>query len=172
MRGIFGLAGILVVLGVIVWFMGHGGLDHTQQTLKTNEKLRDEVNQIAGNDPNTGERASKSAQLDALTNSGKLTGMLVSSIKPGGAYEHFFGLQRNDTIVAVEYQGLRNNIRDMTTEEDGRLQVEETFMKQGSVYVLRDGKEIKLPAPVKSPGAAPKKDSIQGTLDAIQSAPR
>ena len=59
MRAFFGLAGILIVIGVIVWWLGApgGGLDQTHQTLKTGETAREQVSQISGHDTATGGRA-------------------------------------------------------------------------------------------------------------------
>lgn len=167
MKGIFGLAGVLVVLGVIVWFMGKGGgLDSAHQSIQAGSKAREQVNQIAGNDPETGERASQSAVLEPMMTGNRLTGFLVTRVTSGGAYEKYFGLARNDTIVAAEYQGAKMDMKSSSDVEMAKTWVDEAFRKQGAVYVVRGGKEIKLPAaPV---GQAPAKDSAQKQLDAIQ----
>lgn len=171
MKAGFGLAGLLITIGVIVWFMGHGGLQHTHETLKAGDKARSQVNQIAGNDPSTGQRASQSADLQPVTDKGRLTGILVTRVDAEGAYGKYFGLQRNDLIVGVEYQGFRQTMKDLGTETDAKLQVDEAFRRQGSLTVLRNDKEMLLPPPP-APGAAPRKDGIQQQLDAIKSLPR
>ncbi|HMB94676.1 MAG TPA: hypothetical protein VKK61_01420, partial [Tepidisphaeraceae bacterium] len=95
MRAMFGLVGLLVAIGVIVWFEGSGGgLSHTQAVLKADQNAREQVNQIAGNDPDTGQRASESAELQPLTTNGKLSGFLVTKVRTDGAYARYFGLQR------------------------------------------------------------------------------
>lgn len=175
MRGLFGLAGLLVVIGVIAWFMGRsgGGLDHTRQTLKEGEKAREQINQIAGNDPETGERANQSVALEATNLGTKMSGLLVLRVTPGGAYEKFFGIKRNDTIVAAEYQGTRMEVKGATDEAMAKAQVDEAFRFKGSIYVVRDNKEIKLPAAPAGGAQPPKgKDSVQQQLDAIQGIPR
>lgn len=173
MRAIFGLAGLLIVLGVIVWIMGHKGgeLDSAQSAIQAGNKARDQVNQIAGNDPDTGERANRSVVLDPMMTGNKLTGFLVARVTPGGAYERYFGLARNDTIVAAEYQGARMEMRTSNDEEMAKAWVDEAYRRQGAIYVVRSGKELKLPAAAPA-GAAQKKDSLQQQLDAIQSVPR
>jgi hypothetical protein len=143
MRGVFGLIGVLVVLGVIVWIM-NWTLPGTEQTLKTNEKVREQVTQLSGHDAN-GTPASASATFDAVTDGGRTTGLLVTKVVADGAYAKYFGLQRNDAIVAFEFQGFRQNIREINDSELAKAQVMETFQKSGSVFVMRNGKEVKLP---------------------------
>src|SRR4051812_2215023 len=117
MRAIFGLVGILVTVGVIVWWMGSGGgLTQTGVVMHEGQKAREQVNQIGGMQRDTGERASDSADLEAISSGGKVNGILVTSVKPGGAYAQYFGLQTNDTIVGVEYQGQRMNVKDMNDD--------------------------------------------------------
>lgn len=178
MRAAFGLVGVLITVGVIVWFLSKGGgLDHTQQVLKSGETAREEASQFAGQDPETGQRASQSAELEGLNSGGKLAGLLVAQISAGGAYEKYFGLKRDDTIVAVEYQGAKQTMKDMIDEETARTHVATAYQMKGYVYVVRDEKEIRLPAVApQAPRSAgePKKDSgspLQQQLDAIQTIP-
>jgi hypothetical protein len=178
MRAIFGLVGILVVVAVIVWFLGKGGgLDHTQQVLQSGESARRQVNQFSGNDPQTGARASESADLEMLTTAGKPSGILVTAVVPGGAYETYFGLKRNDTIVAVEYNGLRTDVKNMSaSDEEARNQVLEAYQKRGRVFVVRNEQEIALPqAPAAQgrtgSGGRSGNSPLQDQLDAIQNIP-
>ncbi|HVT90109.1 MAG TPA: hypothetical protein VHD56_14745 [Tepidisphaeraceae bacterium] len=165
MRALFGIGGVLITIGVIVWIMGNGSLEHDQNVLKVRENAQQQVSQIAGRDAATGGSAMNSAELEGMTTNGKLSGILVNKVVPGGAYENYFGLKRNDTIIAVESQAFKTNVRDIVTEEDAKIQVMEAFQKQGYVYVMRDGKELKLP--VETPGQ--KKTDINSTLDQLKS---
>jgi hypothetical protein len=192
MRAIFGLVGILVTVGVIVWWMGSGGgLSQTQATLHAGGKAREEVSQIGGMDTQTGERADKSADLDVITSGGKLSGILVTSVDPGGAYARYFGLKPNDTIIAIEYQGNRQNMRDFNGDSDmAKIQVMESYSKHGTLVVLRsdangNSSEITLPEDPKKAAAAAKPvaaqqgkgngggshDEMQQQLDTIQQIP-
>lgn len=166
MKGIFGLAGVLVVIGVIVWWMSQGGLEHTSQTIKTGQNAQEQVRQIAGQDPSSGERAAQSAVLEGMMNGNRLTGLLVARVTEDGAYAKYFGIRRNDTIVAAEYQGTRMDMKTSNDETMAKAWVEEAFRKQGAVYVVRDSKELKLPPPP-APGQPAKTDSIQRQLDSI-----
>jgi hypothetical protein len=171
MRGIFGLAGVLVVCGVIIWFMNKGGLEHTSQTIKAGESAREQVNRIGGNDPDTGQRASESAVLEALTPGSRFTGLLVARVTQGGAYEKYFGIARNDTIIATEYQGAKFDMKSNSDVAMAKAQVDEAYRKQGSIYVVRDGRELKLPA-ARSGQPAPQRDALQQQLEAIKSVPQ
>jgi hypothetical protein len=166
MRALFGLVGLLVGVGVLIWFMGSkgGGLDQTQQVLKSGESAREQISQVGGIDSATGRSAMSSAELEEINANGKTTGLKVNAVTPGGAYERFFGLQKDDTIVAVIYSGLRQNIRDMSDPEMAKAQVSDTFSKQGQLVVKRGNSEITLP---QSGDSAPKKDALQQQLDAI-----
>ncbi len=176
MRAIFGLVGILVTVGVIAWFLGSGGgLTHTATVIKTGERSREQVNQIAGNDTLSGERAGNSADLAPATTGGRLIGILVTSVAPGGAYERYFGLKKDDTIVAVEYQANRFSVKDLADADMAEAQILEAYSKKGSVVVVRNEQQILLPqAPAKpaSPGAAKSDGSpLQKQLDAIPGIP-
>lgn len=171
MRAVFGLVGILVTVGVIVWFLGSGGgLDHTKNVIDSGNKARTEVSQIAGQDTETGERASASVDLEPLTSGGRLAGVLVTRVSDGGAYQRYFGLQRNDTIIAVEYSANRQNFKDIADSEMATAQIDEAYRRKGAIYVVRDEKEVKLPA-APSGASESSRDPMQRQLDAIQQIP-
>ena len=116
----------------------------------------------------------ESAELEALSQGGKVSGILVVKIDPGGAYERYFGLKRNDTIVAVEYQGNRQNVKDFNDEDMAKSQVFEAYRHKGKVVVVRNEKQVTLPdqTAAKPAGSGGKsKDEIQQQLDVIQSIP-
>jgi hypothetical protein len=173
MRAMFGLVGLLVTLGIIVWIMGM----YTPAVMKADKGAREQVNQIAGNDPETGARASYSADLQPLNSGGKLSGVLVTRVQDDGAYGKYFGLQRNDTIIAAVYQGARMDIKDMNGDEEmAKAQISEAYQRQGSLIVVRDGKQLELPGAQAQEAvkAAEKTDdtALQNQLNAMQGTPR
>jgi hypothetical protein len=153
MRAIFGLVGLLVVIGIIVWWLGAPGgeLDYDRAAIKAGNQAREQVSQMSGHDVVTGARAMDSATFELLTSSGKPASLSVASLVPGGAYERYFGLKKDDVITAVHYQGFTKTVREMDNAEDGREQVSEAYQRQGTLTVKRDGKELTLPA---APGTA------------------
>jgi hypothetical protein len=166
MRALFGLVGLLVAIGVLVWWLGSpgGGLEHTQQVLKSGQTAREQISQVGGLDANTGRSAMASAELEEVSSSGKLSGLQVQKVEPDGAYARYFGLEPGDTIVAVVYQGLRQSIRDIGDADMAKAQVSDAYSKQGQVIVKRGNAEVTLP---QSGPAAKPKDSMQQQLDAI-----
>src|SRR5262245_7674875 len=117
MRAIFGLVGILAVVGVIVWWMAQGGAQNLQNVANTKKHATEQASQMAGRSSEDQEPANRSAELEPVNVGGKLKAIMVSKITPGGAYEKFFGLKRNDTIVAVEYNGLRQDFKELNDGE-------------------------------------------------------
>jgi hypothetical protein len=175
MRAIFGLVGILAVIGVIVWWMSQGGAQNLQNVAATKKKATEQASQIAGRDSETREAAYESVELEGVSPGGKLVGILVVKINPGGAYERYFGLKRNDTIVAIEYQGNRQHIRDINDEDMAKTQVFEAYRHKGKVIVARgDEKELALPAETsaKPSGSGEKpKDEMQRQIDVLEGIP-
>jgi hypothetical protein len=183
MRMMFGLVGVLVLAGVIAYWWGPGGgLDKTHQDIKTGQKMTEAVSQIAGRDTQTGGRAWDSAELEILTSNGRPASLLVASVVPGGAYERYFGLKKDDVIRSVEYQGYQKAVKDMDDAREGRDQLSEAFQRRGTIVVVRGGKEMTLPLPVVAPAPTPgapaaapaqpdQRTPLQRQLDAI-TAPR
>src|ERR1700733_13941792 len=133
MRAMFGLVGLLVMLGVIMWMMGM----YTPAVMKADKTARQQVNQIAGNDPETGGRATDSVGLRTQNSNGHLSGLVVTRVQDNGAYQHYFGLQKSDTIIAVINQAVRMDMKDLDDEEMAKGQVLEAYQRQGSIIVLR-----------------------------------
>ena len=80
MRAIFGLVGILIAIGVLVYFLGPGGgLEHTKQVVEQGEKARHQAEQLAGRDA-SGMRVQDSITLDPQTSGGRLNSILVTDI--------------------------------------------------------------------------------------------
>jgi hypothetical protein len=176
MRAIFGLVGLLVVIGIIAWWWGAPGgeLDYDRAVIKAGNQAREQVSQMSGHDLATGGRAMDSASFELLTSNGKPASLNVATLTPGGAYERYFGLHRGDVITAVHYQGFTKTVREMDDAEDGREQVAEAYQREGTLTVKRDGKELTLPA---APGtavptpAAPAASSAPPATPAAQNTP-
>ena len=142
MRAMFGLVGILLVIGVIVYWMGAPGgeLDQTKKTIKTGEVLREQVSQISGHDSSTGGLAMNSATFEMLTSGGKPASLMVSDVVADGAYAHYFGLQKDDVITAIEYQGLKRSVKELDSAKDAHpfaITDAETLIERASGKDLR-----------------------------------
>src|SRR2546430_15609135 len=104
MRMAFGLIGLLVTIGVIVWIMAAVELPHTQAVVGAQKQVKPAVQQIAGRDEN-GIDARDSIKLGAETSGGKMSSVIVTELTPGGAMEKYFGLKQNDSIVEIGIGG-------------------------------------------------------------------
>jgi hypothetical protein len=155
MRAIFGIAGLLIVIGVIVWWMGAPGgeLDQDRAVIQAGNKAREQVDQISGHDSATGGKAMDTAVFEMRTSNGRPASLNVASVVPGGAYERYFGLKKEDLITGVQYQGFTKTVKEMDSAEDGREQVGEAFQRRGTITVKRDGRDLTLPLPPGTPAA-------------------
>ena len=149
MRMAFGLGGILITLGVIIFIMKEVLLPATQADVKADQKATDTINQISGRDDN-GTPVEKTFSLFADTNNnGKLTDFQVTDVQPGSPMEKFFGLQANDVILsAVGEHGLQTDMNG-ASEQDGRDAIIERIYGPGQLTVKR-GKQVLI-----LPGAKP-----------------
>jgi hypothetical protein len=171
----FGLVGVLLVVGVIVYWMGApgGSLDQAQTTIKTGEVAREQVSQIAGHDSATGGLAMNSATFEMLTSNGRPASLAVKEVIADGAYARYFGIQKGDIITAIEYQGFKRAVRELDNANDGRDQVAEAYQRRGSLTIKRNNQEMTLPvaAPAPAPGTPPAqqpRNSVQRQLEQIQ----
>jgi S1-C subfamily serine protease len=138
MRMAFGLVGILVTLGVIIWFMHVYELPAAKQGIQTKKKIE------AWAESNTSEGmadAKASIVLEEVDSGGKFTGFLVKSIVPGGPMARDFGLAAGDTIVAIG--GMR--MRDTNDAELSEAQLfGEAKLYNRPLTVIRGNQEIEL----------------------------
>ncbi|MGE5608278.1 MAG: hypothetical protein ACM359_03410 [Bacillota bacterium] len=158
MRGAFGLVGLLVTIGVIVAIMA---VNHPADTIKRAEPAKQKAQQFAGYD-SEGAPAKNSVTLSPETTvNGKLKYVLVEEIVAGGAYEKYYGLKRNDSIIAAGPMDLR--------DEDGEMAVElihKAYQQQWPLTVMRGGKKIELPQA--TPATPAKTSSPRGTQSPLQ----
>ncbi|MGH7180126.1 MAG: hypothetical protein ACREJC_22300 [Tepidisphaeraceae bacterium] len=158
MRAAFGLVGLLICIGVIVWIMGGRGgyLDKAKTDIETGRKVGEEVNQLAGNARDGSGPAKESATLEPQSSGGKTDSVLVLSVKPGGAYEKFWGLKRNDSIIEIGPLPVKDQI---TSDADADAFVQEAYQRRQNLTVVRDGAKLTLPVA----GAAPQPPAQTGS---------
>ena len=164
MRAAFGLVGLLVAIGVIVAMMA---VNHPADTVRRAEPVKQQAQQIAGYD-SEGVPAKDSVTLSPELANGKLKYVLVEEIVAGGAFEKYYGLRRNDWIIAAGPMNLR--------DEDGEMAVEliqKAYQQRWTLTVMRGGQKLELPqaasdGPASSNGSPREtRSSLQKQLDAI-----
>lgn len=189
MRIAFGLVGLLIAVGIIVYIMASPGglLDQISGTQSAAGQARQNVSQVAGLSRDDQTPAALSAKLEPQMGASKIDSILVTDLKAGGAYEKFWGLRRFDSIVAIGPLSVRDFIQ---SDEDADAFVLDAYQRQQPLTVVRNGQRLTLPDPALAkapvppgapPGAsptagttpAPKRqgDPLQGQLDAIQKVP-
>jgi hypothetical protein len=140
MRMAFGLVGLLVTLGVIIWIFHV----YTAPSLKVAGQTRQKVNAWA--ESNTAEgmaEAEASIVLDESISGNHFDGFLVKSIVPGGPMARDFGLVAGDKIIAIA--GLR--MRDFDNPDLSKAQLFEAKLRGQPLTVIRGNAEIELRAP-------------------------
>ena len=172
MRAVFGLGGVLVTLGVIVYIMGIE-LGHDKAAIDAGNKATEQVNQIAGRDGD-GTPVKQSATLELQTTQGRVDSVLVTNIAADSPYAKVWGLKRNDAIVEIGPQA----VRDMNLSgADADNEVMNAYQHGWSLAIYRDGNKMTLnpvsPLTPAMPGAPATPNAsgnpVQNQLDAIQS---
>jgi len=175
MRAGFGLVGLLICIGVIVWFMYKIELPHDQAVISAGQKAREQVNPIAGYSTDGKILFSDSLSLELQSSGGRSNSLLVTDVMAGGPAQTYFGLVRGDSIVEIGPLSVRDSIN---STGEGRDMVMDSYQHHSTLTVVRDGQKITLPHPgatpsTPTPAPAQKKssDGVQGQLDAIQQMP-
>lgn len=164
MRAAFGLVSLLVVVGVIVMLMK---TYHPADTVRRGQDAREQAEQFAG------VGAAESIGFEPVhTQGGKLAGLKVARLEPGGVMEKAFGLKVGDLIVGVGPL----EFRDMDADE-ARAFALEAYQRRQVLTVRRGDEPLKLewaspsqPRPEKqggSAGSAGGNTALQRQLDAI-----
>ena len=172
MRMAFGLVGILVAIGVIVWIISAVEAPSMQQAANVNKNVRPQVEQISGHGTD-GEDARQSIKLDGETTNGKMTGVLVTAITTGGPMESYFGLKRGDVIVEISMQGdVMMPVSGMTSAAEAKDYLLSSFQNRQHITVMRDDKKVTLPVagakPAAPAGGADSGSPLQKQLDGIK----
>ena len=152
MRAGFGLIGLLIVVGVIVWIMHKSTLPYTQQVLKQSESARKDVNQLAGNSRDGQMKFSESVDLETETSGGKISAIDVTKVAQGGPAETYFGLKEGDAIVEILPLGPVKG--QINSEDDAKAFVQEAYQRQQQLVVMRDGNRLTLPQNQNRPPSA------------------
>ena len=145
MRAAFGLIGILATVGVLILILaGPGGyLDHSKASLDAGRKASAEVNVISGNAPEGMIRAIDTIgfKLDR-TDSGKLRGLIVTTIVPDGAMAQRYDLKVNDLIT--EFGPVSFDI--ISDHSDAEAFLTDAYQRGSALTVIRDGQHLTLNA--------------------------
>ena len=152
MRALFGLVGLLVCLGVIVWFMGSPGgyLAYNQQVIKKGQQITPQVQQIGGSGPTAGGgsmRFNESLKVELQQSGGKSSSILVTDIDPAGPAAGYYMLKRGDSIVEVGNLGPVRDSNTITSSDDAMVFVMDAYQHQQPITVIRDGQKLTLPPP-------------------------
>jgi hypothetical protein len=157
MRAAFGLVGILITLGVIIWIMAAPGgeLQQAQTAINVKKQVEPQVNQIAGNSASGDMRFNESAKFELQNSGGRSSSILVTEVDPRGPAAQYYGLVRGDSIVEVGQLGPVRDNNAITSSEDAMVFVMDAYQRKQPLVVVRDGQRVTLPAPG-SPGASGK----------------
>ena len=169
MRMAFGLAAVLVTIGVIVWIMSAITLPSAKQALDVQRKVTPQVQQMAGRGTD-GRPASESIKLSADSSGGRVNGFVVTQIQVDGPLEKFYGLKHGDSIVEIGPQPAR----DIGAVDAAKDFLTDAYQHQQQIVVIRDGQKLTLPAATPAPPPAPAKPaegSVEKQLEGI-TAPR
>ena len=173
MRAAFGIAGILVTLGVIVWFMAARGgeLDQIQAARDAQKKADIILKPLANQNPEGG-RISDTITLEPqYPNGGSFKGLLVTRIEPVNVLGTRYGLRQYDLITKINGMPARDMSADLA-----EAQVLEAVGRQWPVTVMRGTTELTLPQQATAtpagqpaqPGTAQPPKPANGAQDALQ----
>lgn len=186
MRMAFGLVGILVTIGVIVWVMHMAYLPYVKTVVKTQQQVTPQIQQFGARDTTSGAEINTTYKLEPQESGGKVQSLLVTDIDPTSAMVSVYGLKRDDSIVAISWHGDMEKVKDINDAESAEDRLMEAYRGSEPIVVVRDGEEVTLTAKTPPPALAvegnsgsaqPKnnaaggKDSMQQQLDAIQQIP-
>lgn len=139
MRAMFGLVGLLVAIGVLVY----AWVSYNAPVIKTGRQAQTEVAGI-GLQTTEGERYQDMVKLDEIDKNGKTVELAVRSIKEGSEFQQKTGLKVGDVITEVGNQGGLTRVRDIDDSEIAKNYVIESPRGKWPLKVLRGGKELTL----------------------------
>jgi hypothetical protein len=131
MRGAFGLVGLLVCCGIVIWLWSRPGA-HPADTVREGQKAQEQVKEM---DPYY---AMKSVTLTPQEVNGRIAGIAVTKIDPAGPMAKLYGLKQGDVILAAGPLELN--------EADGDKLVFDAYQKKGPLTVKRGDEKIILQA--------------------------
>jgi hypothetical protein len=163
MRALFGLVSLLVVAFIAVYAF----TNYTSKTSAPAAKARDEAAQLAGQDLETGGRASESAEIDLVMAGGKPDSILVTKVTPSGAYERYFGLKPDDTILQLGPLPVKGH-PSISTKEDAESFLMDAYQRKQPLVVVRGGNQITLPQAAQPQQPSQGQGQGQGSTDPLQ----
>jgi hypothetical protein len=159
MRAAFGIAGLLVSVGVIVLLIS---MYHPADTVRTGQKAQEQAEQFAG------VGAKESIRVEPRERSGKLYALHVNYLVKGGPLEKHYGLKRDDLIVKIGPM----DVKELDDVKDGMDWLVQAYQTNRELTVMREGQQLVLQGGSgKGDGAAeegPKKSTPQGQAEEIK----
>src|SRR5436309_236066 len=138
MRAVFGLAAVLITIGVIVVIMKSAVLPSYQQAATVQKKVKPQVQQIAGQDTD-GQDARTTISLDGETSGGKMNSVVVTAIDTTGAMARYFGLQKGDSIVEIAPQnGAMMPVKEMDSASAAKDELLSAYQNSQQIIVVRN----------------------------------
>jgi hypothetical protein len=144
MRAMFGLAALLVGVGVMFYVF----TKNTADTLRVAKPMQDQAQQMSGRGQD-GRSAMNSFKADPQMQGNKLHALLVTEVAPGGAADTFYGLKKGDQIIEISTNGGMQRVSDASNNDP---EMAKAMLVQGSfeaslpIIVQRDGQQLTLPA--------------------------
>jgi hypothetical protein len=150
-----GLGGLLVTIGVIAWILGKVILPYDQASTHAYQQAQVQVNQISGRDEN-GNNIETTYSVFADTRSdGKLQDLQVTKLSPDSPLVHFFGLQKDDVILAgIDGHTVRTDMNGLNDEQAGKDAIWDAYTTQGQLIVQRGDQQLTLPVAKTQPTPA------------------
>jgi hypothetical protein len=145
MRMAFGLVSLLVTIGIIALVMSMM-LDKQTGSIGAGIVAREEAKQIAGIGQD-GEAATHSAYFENGQTGGKFGKLITMQVVPGGAYDTYFGLQKDDEVVEIEQSGSMMKVNDISNGDPdlARALISDAYARQQHIIVVRNGVRMTLP---------------------------
>ena len=158
MRGMFSLVGLLVVVGILLFIFKMV----EAPTLEKGRDAHNEAQQMSGRGQD-GRAAMDSFKTDPQMQGNKLTSLLVTDVTADGAADQYYGLKKGDRITSITTQAGLQKISESSNDDPdmAKAQVQEAFQGSRQIMVLRDGKQVMLPAPAGTTGAQPASSGAQ-----------
>src|SRR5438552_2584827 len=123
MRMAFGLVGLLVTIGVIVWIMHVYTLPAAKVAGQTKRRVEEDFGGLTSSGM---EDAKNSIALTPVMSGSRLKGLQVTSIAPGGPMQARYGLMSGDLII-----GAKNQRLDLVAGNDPEMAEIQVFESNG-----------------------------------------
>jgi hypothetical protein len=152
MRAAFGLAGILVTIGVIAWIMYKVEAPDIEASHAVQQQAETLVNQLNGQDAN-GVKIEDTYKVFADSREdGKLQDLQITQVTPAGPMDQKFGLRANDVVIAaIDGHTVRTDLNGLNSEQEGVEAIHEAYTSGGQLVVQRGNQTLTLPLPKTMP---------------------